>query len=276
MQKLRNIHSIPTDKPTHLFRRPSDSALIYEKSLLSSNDFFHLEGQHLYLTAPSKAIDAENGEEIKTGDYILRRTTQGHKLIHITAKEFTPFKFDEKVVATTDYKILLATREARIPNSLIEAFVASQGSLKSVLVEYEEDPTSRNLPKTKRIKLNPDGTVIWSMPKEDIIERLAKDFEDKHRKLIPKEESTPVVADEPLDRREPVYMVQNTKAGEYPHYTLNVQLFEDLDEAKEWCGGAAHLHIQTQWIVAKKPVSNNPVQETGNLEKAAVEWAGWE
>lgn len=59
--------------------------------------------------------------------------------------------------------------------------------------------------------------------------------------------------DDPLNRRKPLYQVQNNKAGEEGNLTIDVLAFEDLKEAEEWCGDAEHLQIiPTDWIVATK------------------------
>lgn len=61
--------------------------------------------------------------------------------------------------------------------------------------------------------------------------------------------SLPEIEDNPLDRRKPVYLVQNNKAGKGGNLTIDVQLFEDLEEAKKWCNNEDHLQIITEWIV---------------------------
>jgi hypothetical protein len=71
----------------------------------------------------------------------------------------------------------------------------------------------------------------------------------------------PSINTDPLDKRKPVYMVQNKKGGVNGNLTFDVQLFEDLDEATKWVNGREHLQIMTEWIVAKELPNEEDVEQ---------------
>lgn len=78
--------------------------------------------------------------------------------------------------------------------------------------------------------------------------------------------------DDPLDRRKPVYMVKNLKGGKEGNLTFNVQLFESLEEAKEWCKPHPHLQIVEEWIVAaqsKGVFSEEDIQKVLDIAQSA-------
>jgi len=172
MKQLRQVVMLPTEKATdiHIWK----DILYYGETNLEG---YGIEYKHLYLTSD---------EEIKEGDWylfsnVLLQSDGGYK------------RNCPKIIATTDKSLLINTKDIysnnsiipQIPESFIKAYVESGGTIKEVLVEYEEqeeyttpqgNAERENYSKHKvpYIKTREDNTVIISQAKtytrEEVIE----------------------------------------------------------------------------------------------------------
>jgi len=162
-EKASKIHLVsPEDEISVNYEDKDDKLVPLKHSKLIFTDEateFGFPPQHLYITS---------NEEIKEGDWCINKNrdtlhiiTQIHKGERIVEESW------EKVIATTD-KLFIKDKSyehiAIIPESFIKAFVESNGTIKEVLVKYEEI-VSKSMDKGKfpnitKLKTNPDNTII--------------------------------------------------------------------------------------------------------------------
>jgi len=141
----------------------------YETKILAGSH----KNQHLHLLSD---------EEIKEGNWyidldlkqIRQAKSIGDGYVDVSGSLY------KKIIATTDTS--LTTKEwmlkygklplASISESLIKAFIDSQGKLTKVMVEYEGSlKFDKNNPFFQRLKLTPDNTIIWSLVEEKLYTR---------------------------------------------------------------------------------------------------------
>ena len=105
---MKNIHLLPTDKPSRLFKDDFDKYFI---SINIDQEQNHFKPQNIYIT---------NDEEIEEGDY-------GYNLISSTIDRFTKSllsnkKYYKKIILTTDPE-LIANGVQAIDDEFLEWFV---------------------------------------------------------------------------------------------------------------------------------------------------------
>jgi hypothetical protein len=108
--KSKNIHIIPTDKPTGIFE--SKNGLHF--SIIEKNRYGEFKGFHIYIT---------NDEEIKEGDWFVQVNTK--KIIKHHPKNgllLQPQSFDKKNILTTDQDLIKDGVQA-IDDEFLEWFV---------------------------------------------------------------------------------------------------------------------------------------------------------
>lgn len=96
-RKRAKVHMLPTEDKSIIFRRPSDSRLLFFRDGKHNSDFEHLKAQHLYITTD---------EEIKDCWYIR----ESDKTIHYCQGEFgADINMDQfsKIIASTDPKLTM-------------------------------------------------------------------------------------------------------------------------------------------------------------------------
>ena len=117
---MKNIHLIPTDKPSRLILQNTKLLLSKYKEV---NEGFSEFNQNIYIT---------NDEEIKEGDWIL---FQG---ILTKALKGEKFSGKEKVILTTDPDLIKDGVQA-IPDEFLEWFCSKNGEVNFVEVIATED-----------------------------------------------------------------------------------------------------------------------------------------
>lgn len=169
MKQLRQVVMLPTEKASKLIHS-SNGILHYCQSdnILEPNS--KASNQHLYIISD---------EEIKEGDWYIDNSAGLNSIyqrpnstgigrnIRSSYKE----KSMRKIIATTNenfryYKdsfMSVRSQLPKIPESFIKAYVESNGTIKEVLVEYNE-PLNQKLKdeNIKWIKLHSDNTIIIS------------------------------------------------------------------------------------------------------------------
>jgi hypothetical protein len=121
---MKNIHIIPTDKPSRLIIY---STLLNEFRLLDEpiEDWKHKK--HIYIT---------NDEEIKEGDYILETD---NNTTNIADKDYYRNEFDFKIILTTDQDLIKDGVQA-IDDEFLEWFVKNPScdrvEIKTIIVPF--------------------------------------------------------------------------------------------------------------------------------------------
>ncbi len=132
---MKNIHVLPTDKPSRLLKRESDSRLILYNRLQNNREFVHLRTQNICIT---------NNEEIKEGDWCicLGLTYKYFKVIDIDSyklyydsREYFNKNVCKKIILTTDLD-LIADGVQAIDNEFLKWFVKNP-SCEEVEVKFE-------------------------------------------------------------------------------------------------------------------------------------------
>ena len=184
MKQLRQVVMLPTEKASNLWKHKKEDRLGYSNGTTIEDSL--VIPQHLYITSD---------EEIKGGDWYynpagnnfapdmrLVKCESSHEAIACKNEPVC-----SKVIATTDkflgepqlplsdaWRDWFKNRLPQIPESFIKAFVESNGTIKEVLVEYEECQTFKddacgvrfgccNSP--IKLKTRPDNTIIISQSK---------------------------------------------------------------------------------------------------------------
>jgi len=178
MKQLRQVVMLPTEKASNLWKHKKEDRLGYSNGTTIEDSL--VIPQHLYITS---------NEEIKEGDWCI--TNGGNNRIGVDKYQSTiqytikPLK----IIATTDKSLLInITKKSSdgikykhlpvyfpaIPESFIKAFVESNGTIKEVLVEYEERwkdlgdrGDGKHIYETNHLvlKTRPDNTIIISQAK---------------------------------------------------------------------------------------------------------------
>jgi hypothetical protein len=164
---------------------PSGTIHEYDKADL-------LKDFHLYITSDEQIQEGD----LQEGDYFLA----GNVLLRYKNEysiKFSGKNEKRKIVATTNpdlqaYKWELGAPPSTIkqglpsiPTDFIEAYVQAQGKITEVVIEYEyanEGYSNEGKPALK-LKLNPDGTIIWKLKEEKMytrqeVEKIAFDSYD--------------------------------------------------------------------------------------------------
>jgi hypothetical protein len=103
---MKNIHVIPTDKPSRLSKSTSKEELTF------CSDIYNLSNrQHIYITSD---------EDIKYGDWCIDKHNVVYK--QETDKIFTKFNGAKKIILTTDQELINDGVQA-IDNEFLEWFV---------------------------------------------------------------------------------------------------------------------------------------------------------
>jgi hypothetical protein len=152
---MKNIHLIPTDKPTGIFQ--SNSGLQF--SIRDKVRVEPLKGFHIYITSD---------EEIKDGDWYLNGVIPTNERINksrgTNSASFYKYKDVKKIILTTDLQ-LIADGVQAIDDEFLEWFVKNP-SCESVEVKEKQH---FEFDKSKRI--NPLNGVYYSykiiIPKEE-------------------------------------------------------------------------------------------------------------
>jgi hypothetical protein len=168
MKQKRQLVAVPTGEAT------LDCVYPYKDKWYTAHTLPVIEADnphHLYLLSD---------EEIKEGDWVIERLADGiNTLTQATGMSALISnengKFQWKIVATAnpDFHLETATKmEAwqgipKIPLSLTQEFVAKQGKMDSVMVEYCEI-LERPDTDIDSLKLTPSGEIIWSPVEEKI------------------------------------------------------------------------------------------------------------
>ena len=107
--KVKNLHLIPTDKPSRFYKN-DNQVLILNTHPVLKGIFTNGIGsnQHIYITSD---------EEIKAGDYIFETDIN---IINIADKDYYRNEFDFKIILTTDQSL---DGVQAIPDEFLEWFV---------------------------------------------------------------------------------------------------------------------------------------------------------
>jgi len=109
---MKNIHLLPTDKPSRLLITIPKGNLLLSKSITSGS---HWENQHIYITSD---------EEIKVGDwFILNFGLEKPELLITTKENIVAIKDNcHKIILTTDSNLIKDGVQA-IDDEFLEWFV---------------------------------------------------------------------------------------------------------------------------------------------------------
>tara|TARA_R110000868_G_scaffold25451_3_gene99481 strand:- start:1677 stop:2504 length:828 start_codon:yes stop_codon:yes gene_type:complete len=119
---MKNIHILPTDKPSRLQLNVNTKMLVLFNNIQSNNESAHLTTQNIYITSD---------EEIKEGDWFLDDNNsigQSYKLSHVQ------FANPKKIILTTDFD--KQPRVQAIDDEFLEWFVKNPSCEE---VEVEEN-----------------------------------------------------------------------------------------------------------------------------------------
>jgi hypothetical protein len=167
MKKLVDVVMLSTKKASHLCigLRPKCELWFVKEPKVNHDS---APNQHLYFLSD---------EEIKESDWFINKDG-----LWKHNGQVQPEPSAKKIIATTDPELYLTEHGefspamiGIIPTDFIQAFVKTEGEIDKVLLEEEEyslgDGVSGGAIYTDwRVKLNPDGTVIWSLPQKSLIE----------------------------------------------------------------------------------------------------------
>jgi hypothetical protein len=133
---MKNIHLIPTDKPSRLY---SNNGKLHLDSILQ-NSGGHTINQHIYITAD---LEIKEGEWfITTGGYLHRCHTKNSKTIYYVTNSggmAIGAEYCKKVILTTDEDLIVSGVQA-IDNTFAEWFVKNS-SCEVATLEKEQDDT---------------------------------------------------------------------------------------------------------------------------------------
>jgi hypothetical protein len=107
---MKNIHVLPTDKPSRLLKTIPKGNLILSKSITSGS---HWENQHIYITSD---------DEIKTDNWYLDDTNSVRQAITECESYWTHRKKYQKIILTTDTNLIKDGVQA-IDDEFLEWFV---------------------------------------------------------------------------------------------------------------------------------------------------------
>jgi hypothetical protein len=189
---MKNIHVLPTDKPSRLQKFINYVVDKIEFELCSKAEFFN-KGQHIYIT---------NSEKPKTENWVLGDFPDNPigKVISKYGQEFTAqslngnkyglAEYDSKKIILTTDQDLIADGVQAIPDEFLEWFVKNP-SCESVEVSYGILKPFQSTDKGYMIHL-PDNDVLEE-PKQDTV---GKEFYESADKVIvihrPKQENRKV------------------------------------------------------------------------------------
>ena len=180
---MKNIHVLPTDKPSRLFYSDSSKKLMLSSTAVSFKTF-ERSPQNIYIT---------NDEEIKEGDYIFE-TDNGY--INIAGRNYIKNETDFKIIISTD-EYLIKDGVQEIDDEFLEWFVKNPSceyiEVESGLFFYAEGEDRRykifipqEEPKQELEKelfdleqeLGIPSSMRWhnSKPKQETLEEAAKRF----------------------------------------------------------------------------------------------------
>jgi hypothetical protein len=166
---MKNIHLLPTDKPSRLYYSGNNLELLLSKHLVSFRTFDR-STQHIYITSD---------EEIKDNDYI----TDGYLVWKW--KDDSSLLGRKKIILTTDQD-LIADGVQAIPDEFLEWFVKNPSceevEVKSEIL-YEHKDTYRPYPSEcknlTKTKVNYYLSIIpKEEPKQDLPQLGTKEFND--------------------------------------------------------------------------------------------------
>ena len=164
---MKNLHLIPTDKPSRLYKRNHDNSFGF------STDYFPNIGdtlnQNIYITSD---------EEVKEGDYFLYDGTKiryksngteyhGRDLCHISGNHRYPVSESKKIILTTDQDLIKNGIQA-IDDEFLEWFI------KNPNCEEVEVVSTKTIP---ALQLTGNGHCWWKIiipkeePKQETIEK---------------------------------------------------------------------------------------------------------
>lgn len=187
MKKKLMLPAVATDKKSSLYKTYQGTWNTNLTELDKRSNYTDVNYHHLYLTS---------NEEIKEGDWRINLETNhidqtskdSAEVLKLIPKDKSPFG---KIVATTNPELWSRVDPdpnwkddgrnghipwiPKIPDSLIQYFVEMQGNVKEVMVEYEdgvEYNTRHRVTETvNKLKLNSDGTIIWSKVEQKMYTR---------------------------------------------------------------------------------------------------------
>jgi hypothetical protein len=214
---MKNIHLIPTDKPTGIFQ--SNSGLQF--SIRDKVRVEPLKGFHIYITSD---------EEIKEGDWtynIILKTifTAKQELIDlINHTNVTLTFFYKKIILTTDLQ-LIADGVQAITDDFLEWFVKNP-SCESVEVKEKQH---FEFDKSKRI--NPLNGVYYSykiiIPKEEPKQETLEEAVNAFKK-------TNVYTNEIKQEQERSYSEEEVEKMVRAAYTFGEKEYKHFGAFKEW------------------------------------------
>ena len=162
---MKNIHLIPTDKPTGIFE--SKNGLHF--SIIEKIRYGEFKGFHIYIT---------NDEEIKGGDWFVQVNTK--KIIKHHPKNgllLQPQSFDKKIVLTTDQDLIKDGVQA-IDDEFLEWFVKNP-NCEFVEVQWIKTPDG--------IFYHKDNVPYYSykiiIPQEEVKQETLEDAAERESQL---------------------------------------------------------------------------------------------
>jgi len=186
MKIKRDVVMLPTKEKTKLYLSDFNTLLNY-----SNQASYYHTGQHIYITSD---------EEIKEGVWYVNG-----KYLYQADRFYLKANNDKKIIATTDKSLKLLCKECddtgvletgmfgkvdcdkcnyknenlhllvpQIPESFVKAFVESNGTIKEVLVEYEND---RECWKARN-QFNPSSVdfIIYSLEEKEKYQGVMFDY----------------------------------------------------------------------------------------------------
>jgi hypothetical protein len=232
MKKKLQVHALPIDEDVDTSKLPC----------LWSNNI--VKAYHIYFTSDKEIKEVKEGRIYLWDDMEVKKASKSFRLSDYN------FKWAKEVVATTNPDIQLGNRVvngvavseylqiAKISQSFIETFVKAQGKITEVMVEYENKRIRGRLGegdylcssitgdelRIEQLKLNSDGTVIWSLVEntETPQEAFDRGFTAGYNAAAPKEKM--------YTRYEFKKAIRDTLWGAKGHSPMSEQDYTDFDK----------------------------------------------
>jgi hypothetical protein len=241
---MKNIHILPTDETSRLFK---DAFSKYFISINIDQEQNHFKPQHLYIT---------NDEEIKENDYVIVSCSEVNieEVRIVTGYYNEQFLFDDKSQIHMDYckKIILTTNEdlikyrvQAIDDEFLEWFVKNpsceeveveslnigDGKLGYVICKPKEEPEQELHSMDDEVECNMCGNIMSLIENESIYacynSECTRCYEEYEEEL--KQET---LEEEELYKQDIIQLIEDRILSEYKKYSSSLP--------NEWAKIAAH------------------------------------
>jgi hypothetical protein len=160
---MKNIHVLPTDKPSNITIRKRTGELVYDAEPFTHDEYDVISNQHIYIT---------NNSDIKEGDWCLSKLNEVVRF----GKKFTASLY-KKIILTTDQDLIKDGVQS-IDDEFLEWFVKNPSCERVEVEKYHGINTSIS----EVNYIAGDGSLSWQ-GKNDL-----RDY----KIIIPKEEPNPL------------------------------------------------------------------------------------